>query len=95
MVVASASMIRDVGLKADAARSLFDDDDSPTRSDVDSAISPSSYVASSSTGRALMLMDESNVARVEDGAGDGSSCCGCEAKNDVAGMAVDDEVVED
>ena len=95
MVVASALMIQDVGLKADAARSLFDDDDSPTRSDVDSTISPSSYVASSSIGRALMLVDESNLARVEDGAGDGRCCCGCNAKNDDAAMALDDETVED
>lgn len=70
-VVASALMIQDVAFKAEAARSLFDDDDSPTRSEVDSAISSSSYAASSSVGRALMLMDESNLERVEDRAGDG------------------------
>jgi hypothetical protein len=92
--VAVASVLK-VALNAVAARSLLDDEDSPMRSDVDNAISPSSYVASSSVGRALMLMDESNLARVDDRAGDGRCRCGCDAKNVVAAMAVDDEVVED
>ena len=88
-------MVQDVAFKAEAARSLFDDDDSPTRSLVDNAMSPSSYAASSSVGRALMLTHESNLAKVEVRTGDGSCSCGCNPDNVVEAMAADDVVVED
>ena len=87
-------MVRDVAFKAEAARSLFDDYDSPARSLVDNAMSLSSYAASSSVGRALMLAHESNLAKVEVRTGDGSCGCGCNPENVVAALAADNEVVE-
>jgi hypothetical protein len=88
-------MVQDVAFKAEAARSLFDEYASPARSLVDNAMLSSSYAASSSVGRALMLTHESNLAKVEVRTGDGSCGCGCNPENVVAAMAADDEVVED